>query len=258
MRKRIAIVVVVAVVAVAAYFGWTSWSASQKSTRTALSGSGTIEADEVTLAPLTAGRIVSAPATEGALVKSGDVLYRIDDSVAKLQVVQALAGVNAAKAAYDQAVSDDKSKADIAAAKAQLDQARAQVSLAKLQLSYCTVTAPVDGSILQVAMEAGENAAPGRTLATLARLDRLSVAVYIPETEIAQVALGRSATITDDSGATHQGIVSFISSQAEFTPNQIETKDERVKLVYKVRVQVTGDAGGLKAGMPADVVIAGN
>lgn len=257
MRKRIAIVALVAVVAVAGYFAWTYYSASHTTTRTALSGSGTIEADEVTLAPLTAGRIVSAPATEGALVKSGDVLYRIDDSVAKLQVAQAAAGVNAAKAAHDQAVSDGKSKADIAAAQAQLDQARAQLSLARLQVSYCTVKSPVDASILQVAMQVGENASPGKTLATLARLDKLTVAVYVPETEIAQVSLGQSATVTDDSGATHQGTVTFISSQAEFTPNQIETKDERVKLVYKVRISITGDVGGLKPGMPVDAVISG-
>lgn len=255
MRKRIAIVVLIALVAVAGYFTWRYVAVPSSATRAALSGSGTIEADEVSLSPLTSGRIVSAPATEGARVKKGDVLFRIDDSVAKLQAAQAAAGVNAAKAARDQAKRDKKSSADISAAQAQLDQARAQLSLAQLSLSYCVVASPVDGTLLQIAMDAGENATPGKTLATIARLDRLTVAVYIPETEIGKVRLGSAATASDDSGGTHTGTVTFVSSQAEFTPSQIETKDERVKLVYKIRIAITGSGDGLKPGMPVDVVI---
>ncbi|HEX9094091.1 MAG TPA: biotin/lipoyl-binding protein, partial [Coriobacteriia bacterium] len=180
MRKRIAILAVVLVVAAAATAAWFYWSGGNASEQ-GLSGSGTIEAPEVTVAPLVSGTIVEAPATEGALVKKGDVLFRIDDSVLKLQVVQAQAGVSAAKAARDQARSDGKSTAEIAAAQAQLDQATAGLQLAQLQLSYCTVTAPADGVLLTKALDAGETAAPGKTLATIGRLDELTVTVYVPE-----------------------------------------------------------------------------
>jgi HlyD family secretion protein len=253
MRKRIAIGVVIVLVAVAGYSAWMYFSTRQ-ATGGRLTGSGTIEATEVAVSPLTGGRIVSSTATEGVEVKSGDVLFRIDSSVADAQVEQAVAGVNAAKAARDQAKQDKKSTAEISAAQAQLDQARAQVKLAALQRSYCTVVAPVDGTIVQVAMDAGENASPGKTLAVLARLDDLSVAVYVPESSIGQVVLGGSGTLAIDSQpGTFPCTITLVASQAEFTPSQVETKDQRVKLVYRVELTVSDPSGTLKPGMPADV-----
>lgn len=253
MRKRIAIAAVVVLVAVAGYFGWMYFT-TQKSADGRLTGSGTIEATEVAVSPLTSGRIVSAPATEGVAAMKGDVLFRIDSSVADVQVEQAAAGVSAAKAARDQAKKDKKSTAEISAAQAQLDQARAQVKLALLQRSYCTVTSPVDGTLLQIAMDAGENASPGKTLATLARLDELSVSVYVPESSIGQVRIGGKGTLkVDSSQSAYPCTVTFVASQAEFTPSQVETKDQRVKLVYKVKLSVSDPSGTLKPGMPADV-----
>lgn len=251
MNKRIAIIAIVAVLGTAGYLAYRQFFPAATASA-GLSASGTVEATEVAVTPLASGRIVSVAATEGARVTKGEALFVLDDSVAKLQVRQAQAGVNAATAARDQAVRDHKSTAEVAAARAQLDQAAAQLELARLQLSYCSVTAPVDGTLLEIALDAGENAAPGKTLATIGRLDALTVSVYVPETEIGTVRLGAPVTVTSDGGATAKGTVTFIASEAEFTPSSIETKDQRVKLVYKVRVSIGGPAG-FKPGMPADV-----
>lgn len=253
MKKRIAIVVVVLVLAAAGVAVWVWWSGEQTTT-SALSGSGTIEAPEVSVAALVSGRIVEAPMAEGDAVNEGDVLFLIDDSVSKLQVAQARAGVNAAKAARDQARSDKESTAAVAAAQAQLDQATAGLSLAQLQLSYCTVTSPADGVLLSKALDAGEIASPGRTLATVGRLAELTVTVYIPESEIGQVKVGQRARLaTDSTSSVFACKVTSIASEAEFTPAQVETKDQRVKLVYAVKLSVTDTSGTLKPGMPADV-----
>jgi HlyD family secretion protein len=252
MRKRIAALAVVLVLA-AAGGAWYLLSGNGAAGG-ALAGSGTIEAPEVSVAPLVAGTIVDAPAQEGARVKKGDLLFRIDDSAVKLQVAQAQAGVNAAKAARDQARRDHKSRADKAAAQAQLDQANAALKMAKLQLSYCTVTSPVDGVLLTKALDVGENAAPGKTLATIGRLDALTVTVYIAESDIGRVRVGQKAKlVTDSSTSSFDCSVTSVASEAEFTPTQIETKDQRVKLVYAVKLSVADTTGVLKPGMPADV-----
>lgn len=253
MKKRRPLMIVPILLVVAAAAAWFWWS-GQTPAESGLSGSGTIEAPEVAVAPLVSGRILEAPVSEGSSVKKGDVLFRIDDSVAKLQVAQAEAAVKAAKAALKQAKDDDKSDAEIAAAQAQADQAAAALDIAKLQLSYCTVTSPADGVLLSKALDAGEIASPGRTLATVGQLDELTVTVYVPENRIGKVSVGRRATLsTDSSSDTFVCTVVSVASEAEFTPSQVETKDQRVKLVYAVKLSVTDATGTLKPGMPAHV-----
>lgn len=253
MKKRIAIVIPVVVLVAAGVTAWVLLTGNGGGSG-ALTGSGTIEAPEVAIAPLVAGTIIEAPVAEGASVKRGDVLFRVDESVVKLQVAQAQAGVNAAKAALDQAKRDKKSSAEIAAAQAQLDAATAGLQLAQLQQSYCTVTSPVDGILLTKALDAGEIAAPGKTLATVGRLDELTVTVYVPESEIGRVKAGAKATLTTDSlSSSFPCTVVSVASEAEFTPAQVETKDQRVKLVYAVKLSLSDSSGSLKPGMPADV-----
>lgn len=252
MKKRIVIVVIV-VLLVAGVAAWVFWPRGTTST-SGLTGSGTIEAPEISVAPLVSGKILEAPVAEGAPVKKGELLYRIDDSILKLQVAQAQAAVNAARAARDQARSDKKSDAEIAAAQAQLDQAADGLKLAQLQRSYCTVTSPVDGVLLSKALDAGEIASPGRTLATVGRLNELTVTVYVPENEIGRLKVGQKASLrTDSSSSTFDSTVVSVANEAEFTPAQVETKDQRVKLVFAVKLSVSDKTGALKPGMPADV-----
>lgn len=256
MKRIFPVLAVIAVLAVAGYFGWT-WYTGSTSGATALGGSGTIETDQIAVTPQTTGRIILAPTEEGVPVKKGDVLYRLDPALAKLAVQQAQAGVDAATANVK--TVKDKSghtSADVAAANAQLDQAKVALKMAKVQGGYATVTSPIDGVVSSIAARAGENAVPGSTLAIISNPASLTVTIFVPENQIGQVKVGQIGTLTTDSVTkSYHGEVVFIATQAEFTPASIETKDQRVKLVYQVKLRISDADSSLKPGMPADVVL---
>jgi len=256
MKRIIPILAVIAVLALAGYFAWT-WYSGTTAASTALGGSGTIETDQIAITPQTTGRILTAPGEEGVPVKKGDVLYTLDPSLVNLQVKQAQAGVDAAKANLTNVRGKSgHTKADVASAQAQLDQAQVALKMARLQVSYTTVTSPIDGVVASIASKAGENAVPGSTLAIVSNPTSLTVTIFVPESEIGQVKIGQQGTLTTDSVAkTYHGEVVFIATQAEFTPASIETKDQRVKLVYQVKLRITDADASLKPGMPADVVL---
>lgn len=253
--RRVIPVIVVAALIVGGWFAWRQYSANQAANSGALSGSGTVEDEETNVSPLTSGRIVEARVAEGEHVKKGDVLFVLDASVARNQLKQAQEAERAARVNYHETRDDsDSTDAEIAAAKAQYEQAKVSVSSAKVLVSYATVTSPVDGIASSVPVDAGEIGSAGQTLAVISDPTHLKVSVYVSETEIGRVKVGDKATLsTDSSNRTFDGQVTFIASQAEFTPANIETKDQRVKLVYEVRVSVTDTSGTLKPGMPVDV-----
>ena len=254
--RRIAIIIIVLLIlGVAGWWAWTQWGEElvAKSNTTTLSG--TVEADEFQVSSVMSGKIESSSATEGAAVTTGQTLFVLDDAILQQQVKQAEAGVSAAQAALTQAKIDNASSAAIAAAQAKVDQANATLAMTKVQLGYATITAATNGVITAVAANVGENASPGKSLATISDLSALHVSVYVPETDVGNVSLGQKATIsTDSTSRTFPGTVDFIASQAEFTPSNIETKDQRVKLVYEVRVKIENADDVLKPGLPVDVV----
>ena len=117
--------------------------------------------------------------------------------------------------------------------------------------------APRAGTVTRTHAEPGETLAAGRPVLTLTDLARPWVRVYIPEHEIGRVRLGAPATITVDShpGESIDGRVRYVAPQAEFTPKNVQTKEQRVKLVFAVDVEAANARGILKPGMPADVRI---
>lgn len=246
------IIVLVLAIAGGAYWWWTTQQ--QAATDGALTLSGTVESTEYTVASALAGRITEVRVAEGDSVAAGDVIATLDDSALKLQVTQAEQGVAAAKAQVKQA-KDDGTDAEVEAAKARQKQAEAAVKLAKVQLGYATITAPHDGVIVAVPANVGENAGPGKTLATIADTVELFVRVYVPEPDLGDVKMGQSVKVVATAGS-YDGTVAFIASNAEFTPNTVETKEQRGNLVYEVRVRVSDATGALKAGLPVDVEFA--
>lgn len=252
--KKILPILAVAIVALAAWGVWTWMTGTSGASESGLGGSGTIEATNVTVTSMATGRILSASVKTGDAVKKGRVLFKIDPAAANYQVQQAQAGVRAAAETLRQAKDDDKSDAEIAQDQAQLDQAKIAVKMAQMQAGYTTITSPLDGAALDVPATVGENAAPGSTLAVIGDTKHLTVSIYVPESQIGQVKVGQKGTLTTDSSdKKFTCTVSAVSSQAEFTPTPIETKDQRVKLVYEVRLDVTDSSGTLKPGMPVDV-----
>ncbi len=257
MKRIIPIVLVIAVLAGLGWWGWTTYGPNAQAAAAALGGSGTIEADQIAVTPQVGGRVVAAPAQEGAAVTKGSVLYRLDPSLLKLSVAQATSGVNAADANYKHVKKDSGStKADRAAAKAQYQQALDARRMAIVQLGYATIASPIDGILSNLAVHEGENAVPGTTLAIVSDIGHLYVTIYVPENRIGSVTVGQSGTLTTDSTTkSYSARVTFVSPQAEFTPASIETKDQRVKLVYQVKLDITDADAALKPGMPADVVL---
>jgi HlyD family secretion protein len=148
-------------------------------------------------------------------------------------------------------------KEEIDQARARLEQAREASTLAETQFSYSTLTAPMPGVVLSKNVEAGEMVAPGTPVITIGNLDQVWLRAFIDETDLGRVKVGQHASVTTDTypGKQYEGHVSFIASKAEFTPKNVQTEKERVKLVYRIKINIVNPRMELKPGMPADAVI---
>jgi HlyD family secretion protein len=118
------------------------------------------------------------------------------------------------------------------------------------------VTAPSAGVITEKLAEPGELAAPGTPIAVLTDLDHAWANVYVDEPVVPRLRLGQTATVHTDAGGALQGAVSYISPRAEFTPRNVQTAEERSKLVYRVKITVDNREGILKPGMPVEAELA--
>jgi len=165
----------------------------------------------------------------------------------------AQAAVQVATETY-QLVKEGPRKEDIEDARAQADQARASVKLNETQLSYTTLYSPISGVVLVKSGEIGEVVNPGTSILTIADVENVWLKAYIPETDLSKVKWGQDVIVTTDlrPQKEYRGRISFISSQAEFTPKQIQTEKERVTLVYRIKVDISNKDRELKPGMPAD------
>ena len=142
---------------------------------------------------------------------------------------------------------------EILLAAAQVDQGLARTAIARKALADCTVTSAVPGIITTRVRETGEFVSAGSPVATLSLLDDVWLSVYVPEPSLAGVKLGQRARVKVDGRAgLFEGRVTFISPVAEFTPRNVQTPDERAKLVYRVKIALPNTNGIFKIGMPAD------
>lgn len=173
---------------------------------------------------------------------------------ARALVARAQAGLRTAEAAR---LDLKRMQQELATRRAEIDQARAELAVVEVQLSDTVAASPIDGVVLVKAAEVGEVLAAGTTVVTVGDLDHPWLRAYINEQDLGRVKLGDKVKVTTDSfpGKVYQGRVSFISSEAEFTPKQIQTKEERVKLVYRIKIDVANPNHELKSNMPADAEI---
>lgn len=292
-----------------------------------VTGTGTIEATESSIAAQVPGRIVKMNFEEGALVSRGDTLAETDHRSLVQQVNQANAALDMAKQQYDLLVAGARSEdlnvagegvkqaqanfnlaklafdrtqklysdhsvsqsqmdaaqaqydvalaqlksaeqtldklqhyarpEEIRSAAAQIDQARAALDNATIALDHSYVTAPFTGTVLDKLQELGDFANVGTPLYTIADLRTMKMTVYIDEVDLARIRLGDKAMVVLDGMPNHpfNGKVIFISPTAEFTPKNVETKQDRIKLVFAVKLAIANPDGYLKAGLPADATI---
>jgi multidrug resistance efflux pump len=194
-----------------------------------LLASGTIEADEVTVASELSGRLVSLDVDEGAHVDAGQTLGHLADPVLEVQLRQSV-----------------------------IDPAQHQVMQA--QMDRLTLRSPLSGVVQKRLVLPGEVVAPGTPILTVANPRDLHLTVYVLEAELGRVNIGQSVAVRSDAFADRVfgGKVQTIASHAEFTPRNVQTQRDRQNLVFAVKVRLPNGDGALKAGLPADAMFEGS
>ena len=201
---------------------------------------------------------------DGARVALGN-LYTMRDNPQELN-----AQVDAVKAQYHAAEATvlmvqaqldgllaGATEQDIAIVEAQVEQARAALDSLAVVRDKLVVVAPIDGLVLERSIHEGELAAPGATLLTLGDLGEVTLTVYVPEDKLGHIFIGQQVKVQVDSfpGQTFLGNVIAIAHEAEFTPRNVQTQEERVNMVFAVEVNIPNSDHALRPGLPADAVI---
>lgn len=254
-----------------------------------ISGSGVIEVTEVVVRSKIMGRVTDLRFEEGQEVQAGQLLALLATDELSAQERQALSAAASAQQqvrlaetnlrlaedtyarnkelyasgmlseqAFYQIESQLKAaQAQAEAARSARDQAQAGLNLVRVQISNASIVAPVSGTVLERNLEVGELAMAGTAICKLGDLSRPYLKIYLPENRYGRVKLGQAAGIRVDSypKRTFSGRVAAIADRAEFTPKDIQTAEERTKLVFAVKIAVDNPGGELKPGMPADAVI---
>ena len=292
-----------------------------------ISASGNIEATEVTVSSKSAGQIQSISVDEGANVKEGEILVRLDHSLLDVQLRQSqalieqseaqlrllqsgareedisiaikqveLAEINLQQAKEDRdrfelllesstitrkqfddaatkfeqatnqfnTATENLKKAkniirpeEIESAQANLKRSQAGADIIRKNIEDCIITSPITGTVTKKFSESGEFVTPGASLLNIADLSVVDLKIYVTGEELGKVKIGQKSEVITDSfkDKKYIGEIIFISSDAEFTPKNIQTKEERTKLVYAVKIRIPNPDRELKSGMPADVNI---
>jgi len=217
-RVMAAVVLVLLVAGAVAY-----WLLRAQPTTSALTASGTIELDEVTLSAETAGRISELTVDEGSTVLEGQVVGRLADPVLAVQIKQA--------------TSDP-----------------AQQQVVQAQMSRLELRAPLGGVVQKRIAHKGEFVGPGAPILTIADPTDLKLTLFVLEGDLGRVNVGQTVSLRADSfpDRVFSGRVRTIATRAEFTPRNIQTQKDRQNLVFGVTVRVPNLDGALKAGLPID------
>lgn len=240
-----------------------------------ISVSGNVEVTEINVAFKIPGRVLSLFTDEGRPVAKGDKLAILDSAEYESQVAQNRANVMNAEAQLEKArkdrdrsellytkeaipaqqLDDARTAYDIAVAHAAL--AKASLRTSEVKLKDTVIYAPTLGIVLMKNIEAGETVSAGVPIFTIGDMENFWIKVYVKENKLGLVKLGQTAQIVTDSypDKVYEGSVSYISSEAEFTPKNVQTQEERVKLVFGIKISVKNVNDELKPGMPADVII---
>jgi HlyD family secretion protein len=248
---------------------------SNKQDMNVLELSGNVEVTEVRVGFKIPGRVLTLLTDEGRTVSPGEKIAVLDSAEYESLVAQNRAGVSNAEAYLEKAKKDfdrygplfqqgvitsqqmDAVKTAYDAALAQVRLSRASLKTGEVRLQDTVIYSSVSGVVLVKNVEEGETVAAGTPVFTIGDLENPWIKVYVKENKLGLVKLGQKAEVRTDShpGKKYEGTVSYISSEAEFTPKNVQTQEERVKLVFGVKVKVMNENNELKPGMPTDVKI---
>jgi HlyD family secretion protein len=237
--------------------------------------SGNIEVTEVNMGFKVPGRVLGLYTDEGRTVSKGEKLATLDSAEFESMVNQSKASVRNAEAQLEKASKDferfsilyrdgviasqqmDAAKSAYDVGVSQLQLSRAALRTTDIKLKDSVIYSPLSGVVLRKNIEEGETVTAGTMVFTIGDLEHPWVKVYVKEDKLGVVKLGQKAEVTVDSfpGKKYEGVITYIASDAEFTPKNVQTREERVKLVYGVKVSVKNVNAELKPGMPADVKI---
>ena len=272
MKRRLMIVGIVLIAGIAATLYMRYGNSRDQG---AMTLSGNVEVTEVNIGFKIPGRVLRLYTDEGRNVTSNEKIAELDNAEYASMVNQSKALVLNAEAQYEKAHKDydryavlyrdgvvssqqmDAAKSAYDAATAQLQLSRASLRTSDVKLKDTVIYAPLNGVVLRKNVEEGETVGTGTMLFTIGDLENPWVKVYVKEDKLGFVKLGQRAEVKTDTypGKVYEGTVTYISSEAEFTPKNVQTKEERVKLVFGVKVSVKNVNHELKPGMPADVLI---
>lgn len=229
----------VPVVLILAFAGW-SWLKGRD-----FRYAGTVEATEVSLSPRISSTISSVTVQEGDVVTRGQALVLLACEDLKL----------AADLSERDFARSERLYKDGATPLEAFDRAKNKRDDAALKWSWCRIESPIDGTVLARVKEPGEWASPGVKLLTLADLGGTYAYVFVPQSELHKLKPGMDveAFLPEAGNAARKARVAFVRPQAEFTPKNVQTREERTRLVYGVKVALDNADGVLKPGMPVEV-----
>jgi HlyD family secretion protein len=194
---------------------------------------------------------------EQLLQKNAGSIKQRDDAVTRRELAEARLRaasdrLAAAKSALDRLKAGARPE-EVRAARAQVDVVTAQIDALEHDLTEAVIKAPIAGIVSSRLAEPGELVAVGTPIVLIVDLDRAWASVYVQEPLVPRIKIDQPATVMTDAGDRLDGRVTFVSPKAEFTPRNVQTPDERAKLVYRVKVSVDNRRGVLKPGMPVTV-----
>jgi HlyD family secretion protein len=275
-NKRVWILAILAVV-IAAVTAVLAWQRLMRAPDTAfLVASGRIEGRRTTLCARSAGRVAEIKADEGHSVERGETLVVLADPALRERINSLAARVRRTEASLDQAERElarnqklmadgfitlqmmERTRLEADVQSAALREAKASLAEQQRYLDEMTVRAPTTGTVLVRTIERGEWVQPGTPLFSMVDLNQLYLKIYVPEPDIGKIVHDQPARVHVDAFPDRffPARVSKIASEAEFTPKNVETREERVKLVFAVELALDENPGGvLKPGMPADAVV---
>jgi HlyD family secretion protein len=220
---------------------------------------GRLETTQINVSAQVPGIIHQVFKQEGETVKKGDVLASVESTLSEAEVKQKEINVKIKEVKLDGLKSKKGNQAEESAqvAELELENARIELEIAREKLKQCSITAPVDGTLISSNVNVGDGVDAGTVIGRIADMSKLSAKLFIPQKYLSRISLNQTIDLTSVSlpGATIKGKIVFIASQSEVLPEDIDKEEAEKNTVFEVRVGIQDHISRLKHGMTVDAAI---